>query len=148
MALFKIDVGGDVLVQGPEGQVMHAGFISLEELHNMFKTMGVRLFDRNIRAPLARRDASKTTSVNQKITDTLKRIVIERTQPAGAFAFMHNGVTIYAHRLVGGAGSYEVTEPRVLNGAQTVATAAQFVERFADDPRFKTNSRALAASRG
>ena len=143
VAMFMIDVGGDVLVEGPEGQVMHAGFISLEELHQMFRVMGVRLFDRNIRAPLARRDGSKSTSVNQKITETLKRIVLEQTLLPSAFSFMHNGVTLYAQRLVGKNGRYEITEPRILNGAQSVATVAQFAERFAEDPKFKANLGAL-----
>jgi AIPR protein len=134
--MFKIDVGGDVLVEGPEGQLMHAGFISLEELHNMFKIMGVRLFDRNIRAPLARRDGSKSTSVNQKITETLRRIILDQTLLPSAFSFMHNGVTLYAQRLIGKHGQYEITEPRILNGAQTVATVAQFAERFAENPKF------------
>jgi hypothetical protein len=117
VAIFTIDIGGDVVVGGPEGQMMPAGFVSLEELHDMFKVMGLRLFDRNIRAPLARRDGSKSTSVNQKITETLKRIVLEQTLLPSAFCFMHNGVTIYAQRLIG------ITEPRILNGAQTVATS-------------------------
>lgn len=115
-------------MEGPEGQIMHAGFISLEELHTMFKTMGVGLFDRNIRAPLARRDGSKSTSVNQKITETLKRIMLDQTQLPSAFSFMHNGVTLYAQRLkrlLGKDGQYEITEPRILNGAQTVATVVE-----------------------
>jgi hypothetical protein len=146
-ASFTINLGGDIVAPGPDGETMHTGFVSLADLLAMYRQMNTRLFDRNIRAPLAKRDASKTTSVNQKIADTLRRIVIERTQPAAAFAFMHNGVTIYAQRLVGSKGSYEVTEPRVLNGAQTVATTAQFAERFAEDPRFKANSSALADTR-
>ena len=101
VATFAIDIGGDVLVNGPEGQLMHAGFISLATLHGMFQKMKARLFDRNIRAPLARPDSGKltrgkkSTSVNKKIAETLKRIVINN-EPASAFAFMHNGVTIYA----------------------------------------------------
>src|SRR5205823_663189 len=112
-----------VLVNGPDGQVMHAGFISLAHLHRMFKAMGVRIFDRNIRAPLARPDGSnsksakKSTSVNKKIEETLKRIVLDGSPAASAFAFMHNGVTIYAQRLSGENGKYEITEPRILNGA-------------------------------
>src|ERR1039457_894953 len=137
--MFMIDIGGDVLIEGPEGQVMHAGFISLKDLHDMFKVMGARLFDRNIRGPLARRDGSKSTSVNQKITETLKRIVLEEKSLPSAFSFMHNGVTLYAQRLVGKNGQYEITEPRILNGAQSVATVAQFAERFADNPKFKAN---------
>jgi hypothetical protein len=143
VAMFIIDVGGDVLVEGPDGQVMHAGFISLAELHNMFKVMGVRLFDRNIRAPLARRDGGKSTSVNQKITETLKRILLDQTQMPSAFSFMHNGVTLYAQRLVGKNGRYEITEPRILNGAQSVATVAQFAERYAENPKFQANLGAL-----
>jgi hypothetical protein len=139
VAMFMIDIGGDVLIEGPEGQVMHAGFISLKDLHDMFKVMGARLFDRNIRGPLARRDGSKSTSVNQKITETLKRIVLEEKSLPSAFSFMHNGVTLYAQRLVGKNGQYEITEPRILNGAQSVATVAQFAERFADNPKFKAN---------
>lgn len=151
IATFAIDIGGDVLVDGPDGQVMHAGFISLAQLHRMFKAMGVRLFDRNIRAPLARPDGGKSksgkksTSVNKKIEDTLKRIVLD-DMAASAFAFMHNGVTIYAQRLIvkeERKGKYEITEPRILNGAQTVATVALFAEKYADDPRFKANSGAF-----
>ena len=129
VATFAIDVGGDVLVDGPDGQVMHAGFISLVELHGMFKAMKARLFDRNIRASRApdggkSTSVKKSTSVNKKIEDTLKRIVLDRRQAPSVFSFMHNGVTIYAPRLVGKDGNYEITEPRILNGAQTVATVA------------------------
>jgi len=149
VAKFTIDIGGDVLADGPDGQLMHAGFISLAELQAMFKAMGVRLFDRNIRAPLARPDSEKSnsvkksTSVNKKIAETLKRIVLNGTQAASAFSFMHNGVTIYAPRLTGKDGRYEITEPRILNGAQTVATVAQFAKECGEDPRFKTNARAF-----
>jgi hypothetical protein len=139
VAMFTINVGGDALVEGPDGQVMHVGFISLEELHDMFKVMGARLFDRNIRSPLARRDGSKTTSVNQKITETLKHIVLEQLVSPSTFSFMHNGVALYAQRLLGKDGRYEITEPRILNGAQTLATVAQFAERFAENPKFKAN---------
>lgn len=151
VATFTIDIGGEVLVNGPERQLMHAGFISLAMLNSMFQTMKARLFDRNIRAPLARPDGGKSkqgkksTSVNKKITETLKRIVINN-EPASAFAFMHNGVTIYAPRLTRVAdkdGTYEVTEPRVLNGAQTVAAVARFVEEYANDPRFTANHHAF-----
>jgi AIPR protein len=123
--------------------MMHAGFISLEELHDMFKVMGLRLFDRNIRAPLDRRDGSKSTPVNRKITETLKRIVLEQTLSPSAFCFMHNGVTMYAQRLIGKNGQYEIVEPRILNGAQTVATVAQFAEKSAENPKFKINAHAL-----
>jgi hypothetical protein len=143
VAMFTVDIGGDVLVEGPERQMLHAGFISMAALHDMFKVMGARLFDRNIRAPLARRDGSKSTSVNQKITETLKRIVLDQTLQPTAFCFMHNGVTLYAQRLIGKNGQYEITEPRILNGAQTVATLAQFAERFADHPRFTSNADVL-----
>jgi hypothetical protein len=139
VATFTIDLGGDVLVAGPDGQLMRTGFISLDALQGMFKAMGMRLFDRNIRAPLAKRDGTKSTSVNQKITDTLKRIVLNRTQEPSAFSFMHNGVTLYAQRLTGNQGQYEITEPRVLNGAQTVATVAQFVEKHSENPEFKNS---------
>ncbi len=139
VAIFTINIGGDVLVQGPDRQVMHVGFISLRELHEMFKVMGPRLFDRNIRGPLARRDGGKSTSVNQKITETLKRVVLEQTLLPSAFSFMHNGVTLYAQRLLGRDGQYEITEPRILNGAQTVATVAQFAERHGENPNFKAN---------
>jgi hypothetical protein len=137
VASFKINIGGDVLVDGPDGQRMHAGFISLAELYRMFQVMKVRLFDRNIRAPLSRPDGSKSTSkkkssVNQKISDSLKRIVLDGNQAPSTFAFLHNGVTMYVQRLEGSAGTYEVTEPRILNGAQTVATLVQFAEKYAD----------------
>src|ERR1035441_4720433 len=41
--------------------------------------------------------------------------------------------------IVGKNGRYEITEPRILNGAQSVATVAQFADRFAEDPRLRAN---------
>jgi len=46
VATFLIDIGGDVLTQVPDGQLIH-----LKDLLNMFRTIA-RLFDRNIRAPV------------------------------------------------------------------------------------------------
>lgn len=139
LAKFSIDMGGDTLVEGPEEQVMHAGFISLEALLNMYKVMGSRFFHRNIRAPLDHPDGSKSKSVNKKVMECFRKIVLEQTQSPLEFSFMHNGVALYTPKMLGNHGQYEVIEPQILNGAQTVATVAQFSKQYAEDPRFKSN---------
>jgi len=54
--------------------------------------------------------------------------VIEGKEHAKVFAFNHNGVTLFAEALSATDGKFKVSEPRLLNGAQTVTTFARFLK--------------------
>jgi hypothetical protein len=54
--------------------------------------------------------------------------VIDGKEDAKAFTFNHNGVTLFAEELTATGGQFKITEPRLLNGAQTVTTFARFLE--------------------
>jgi hypothetical protein len=113
---------------GPNSETMTIGFIRLVDLHAMYQEMGQRFFERNIRAAL-----SEYGAVNRSIKQSLKRIVIDSKEDAKVFAFNHNGVTLFAEALTTTDGQFKITEPRLLNGAQTVTTFAKFLENNKDN---------------
>ena len=115
---------------GPSGEEMNVGFVRLWDLLGIFRGMGQRFFERNIRAGLSEDEAP-----NRAISRTLQQIILEGKVEASMFAFNHNGVTISAEKLEQVGEVYRVTEPRLLNGAQTVTTFSRFLERKKDDPR-------------
>lgn len=89
----------------------------------MYREMGERFFERNIRAALPEDEA-----VNRSIQQSIKRVVVDGKESAHAFAFNHNGVTLFAENLDQQNGGFKVTEPRLLNGAQTVTTFGRFLK--------------------
>jgi hypothetical protein len=106
----------------------------------MFEEMGQRFLDRNIRSGLTGDEAP-----NRAITKALKDIVIdEKTDPA-VFLFNHNGVTLSAQKLQPKDGTFEITEPRILNGAQTVTTCNRFLKKFSEHPKLAQNRARLEA---
>lgn len=126
--------------QGPSGEIMHVGFVRLVDLQNMYAAMGQRFFERNIRAAL-----SADQSVNRCIARALKRIVILGEHDPSVFAFNHNGVTLSAEKLERQDGQFRVTEPRILNGAQTVTTFARFLQANQGNPQLDAHKEALEA---
>jgi len=60
----------------------------------MYREMGQRFFERNIRAALP-----EDKAVNRSIQQSIKRIVLERREDPKVFAFNHNGVTLFAEDL-------------------------------------------------
>jgi hypothetical protein len=114
---------------GPNSEIMTVGFIRLMDLYSMYRDMGERFFERNIRAALPQGEA-----VNRSIQQTLRRIILDGKEDVAVFAFNHNGVTLYAEALSESPGgghsdtNYRITEPRLLNGAQTVTTLARFLK--------------------
>ncbi|MBK9373605.1 MAG: AIPR family protein [Holophagales bacterium] len=94
--------------------------------------MGPRLFERNIRFGLGEEEGA-----NRSLRRAFEKIVIDGADPAGLFAFTHNGVTLSVEKLVVEDGTARVTEPRVLNGAQTLTTLARFIERNREHPEFR-----------
>lgn len=120
---------------GPGGERMTVGFIRLQDLNAMYQEMGQRFFERNIRAALP-----DTEAVNRSIQQSLKRVVVDGKEEPASFAFNHNGVTLSAETLVQGASVYQVTEPRLLNGAQTVTTFARFLKANDGNPVIRERS--------
>lgn len=106
------------------GEQLHVGFVRLLDLYRMYREMGQRLFERNIRAGL-----DPDGPVNKKIRSALAD-VLDGKAPASAFVFNHNGVTISAERIDLTLEGASVVEPRVLNGAQTITSLARFLESY------------------
>jgi hypothetical protein len=85
--------------------------------------MGERFFERNIRAAL-----SEDKAINRSIQHAIRRIVLEDKESAEEFAVDHNGVSIFAETMDRSNGDCAITEPRLLNGAQSVTTFARFMK--------------------
>ena len=108
--------------QSEGGEELHVGFVGVLDLYKMFREMGQRLFERNIRSGL---DADGP--INKKIRAALSDVVEGKASPS-AFVFNHNGITISAQTLEIDGERAHITEPRVLNGAQTITSLARFID--------------------
>lgn len=115
---------------GPNGEIMNVGMIRLMDLHRIYKEMGKRFFERNIRYGLGSGEA-----VNRAISRSLKSILLEGKETPEVFAFNHNGISLFAEKVVHIDGTYHIVAPRLLNGAQTVTTFAEFIESNTDNPK-------------
>ncbi len=127
---YPMTISKPIMRLGPGGEEMNVGFVRLWDLIGIFRGMGQRFFERNIRAGLSEDEAP-----NRAISRSLNQIILEGKVEASMFAFNHNGVTISAEKLEQSGDVYRVTEPRLLNGAQTVTTFSRFLERKKEDPR-------------
>lgn len=131
---FDLNMSGDLSYVAPEGQTMHVGFVRLRELHAMFVAMKERFLDRNIRSLLSGRKPGGETAVNRRLLKAFEEIVITRKTDPNVFAFNHNGVTLFAEMMQGTDGNYKITEPRLLNGAQTIGSFDAFTSAHKDSP--------------
>lgn len=123
----------DVLhVDGPAGEQMHIALIRLADLEQMYRDLGQRFFDSNIRYGLG-----EGGSVNRAIAATLKQIVLDGAEQPEAFAFNHNGITLYCEGFEMQEGRCSLRAPRLLNGAQTVTTAVGFLEKHKNSPKLE-----------
>lgn len=120
---YPVQLEETVVRPGPNGETMTLGFVPLVSIYDMYREMGERFFERNIRAALPEEKA-----VNRSISQSFKRIVLEAKDDPSVFAFNHNGVSLFAEALNRMDGNYKITEPRLLNGAQTVTTLARFIK--------------------
>lgn len=134
---YSLDMAQPLMGTGPVGERMLIGLVKLTDLHAMYREMGTRFFERNIRAALP-----DTQAVNRALSRAFKRIVLDKADPPTVFAFNHNGVTFAAEKCEEQDGTYSVTEPRLLNGAQTITTFARFLDANADNPALR-NGRSL-----
>ena len=139
---FEIPVSAPVIAEGPNGEKMHIGFASLAGLGQMFQSIGPRFFDANIRYGLG-----ESKAVNRAISKSLKSIVLEKSDEPGVFAFNHNGITLSAERADFDDEMSRITAPRLLNGAQTVTTLAEFLKANKDNPALAAGRERLEAIR-
>ena len=135
---YDLTIKEHLIQRGPNGEVMHVCFVPLITLREMYVNMGSRLLERNIRFLI-----SEHTPPNRAITKALHNIIIEEKEHASVFAFNHVGVTLQAERVLMTEGSIKITEPRLLNGAQTVSTFNTFLEKHAAHPAIKNGSALL-----
>jgi hypothetical protein len=126
---FTIRMQSRIDLPGPNGMRMHVGFVPLIDLYAIRMTLGRRFLERNIRFALP-----PDGHVNRALSDTFAAILLKKKQVPSVFPIHHNGITLSAGLLESkGPGSDEVVvyAPRLLNGAQTVSTFADFWERNA-----------------
>ncbi len=121
--VYPLHVQGAMEQSGPAGETMHLTFARLTDLHAIYADLRWHFFERNIRAALDPDEA-----VNVALKRAFRRIVLDGKEPAQAFAFNHNGITLAAERFEPSNGVCQITAPRLLNGAQTVSTFAAFLE--------------------
>jgi hypothetical protein len=100
--------------------------------------MKQRFFERNIRAGLSEDEAP-----NRAIKKSLKEIALDRVESPSVFAFNHNGVTIFAEKFERKDGIFQVTEPRLLNGAQTITSFDTFLQLNKGSQRLEEGKDAL-----
>ncbi len=131
---FTIPVEKVMAASGPAAQQLHLGMIRLADLQRMHADLGSRFFDRNIRYGLGEGEA-----VNRAITRALRQIVIDSTEEPEVFCFDHNGITLFAEQIEWKGGQCTLTAPRLLNGAQTVTTASEFLAANKKNPQLDAN---------
>jgi hypothetical protein len=110
------------------------GFVRLMDLLRVYKSLGQRFFDRNIRAGL-----SPDNPPNKRIRAALAEIVLNEKEDPAVFAFRHNGVTLAAEKLGLAGNNLTLHVPRLLNGAQTVTSLERFLDQYADHSALKRN---------
>ena len=133
---YAIALGPTLNISGDQNEMMVA-LVPLDSLHQMYKDLGERFFEKNIRSGLD--DGSMT---NDHIKGSLDRI-ISGEEAAENFTLYHNGITLTAQRLESDGVQLRMVEPRVLNGAQTIKILKQFVDQH-EKTRNKRKSKAKA----
>lgn len=107
-------------------KIAYYGTIALSDLADLHKLHGKALYQKNIRTWLGHK-----TPVNESIQETLA------AQPA-RFQYLNNGVTALCEEIAPKVGmkteqrEFELTGFSIINGAQTVASTANFVAENPD----------------
>lgn len=136
---YRVSFRGWIPFNTPHDDRLYLGFLRLMDLYNMYKDMGIRFFERNIRSGL-----SPDKPPNRAIRQALKEIVLQLNTPPEVFTFNHNGVTLAAEK-VESIGPEEVllVEPRLLNGAQTITSLHTFLRDNEGNPKLDNNKTIL-----
>jgi hypothetical protein len=137
---YPIQLTNHISRGGPAGESLHVGFVRAVDLHAMFMDMGQRFFERNIRGSL-----SPESSVNRSLERTFRSVVLEEKESPLAFSFNHNGITLSAEELKQTDSGWRITEPRLLNGAQTITSFARFLKGNENNPKLSEHRETLEA---
>lgn len=135
---YSLELEDTISMLGPDNEVLTVGFVRIMELYAMFKEMGSRFFDRNIRGALPEDEV-----VNRSLTRAFRRIVLEGKDLPAVFPFNHNGVALSAELIEEDDGHLRIVEPRILNGVQTLITLERFLSASSDHDAFRQGSRKL-----
>jgi len=107
---------------GPTDEAMSVGFVRLVDLLAMYKEMGQRFFERNIRAGLNERRRSTGRLLRRS-----SPLSLMGPNDPRVFAFTITASPSPQSDWSDRTAILKVTEPRLLNGAQTVTTYARFL---------------------
>ena len=137
---YPIHLTDHIARTGPNEESLHVGFVRLVDLQAMFADMGQRFFERNIRSSLP-----PESTVNRSLERAFRSAVLDEKESPLAFAFNHNGVTLSAEALHQTDSGWRITEPRLLNGAQTITTFARFLKANETNPKLAERHEQLEA---
>jgi hypothetical protein len=137
---YPLELTQTISMPGPDNEQLTVGFVRLMELFSMYKEMGSRFFDRNIRGALPEDEV-----VNRSLTKAFRRIVLEGRDLPSVFPFNHNGMALSAEALEQADGRTRVIEPRILNGVQTLITLDRFLTASAGNAALQQGTRKLEA---
>jgi len=139
---YYITLENSICSKTQKGEQMRIGFISLIDLYGMYREMGNRFFERNIRAGL-----SPDKPPNRAMRRALADIVLEEKENPDAFEFDHNGITLAAEQMAEENGRVLIVEPHLLNGAQTITSLAKFLKDNEGNPALEKNENLLRSIR-
>lgn len=128
----------DCVLTEADGKTMYVGFLPIMDLFQIYKILGQKFLDRNIRMGL-----SAENSPNKNIRKALADIVLNEKTSPDLFSFNHNGVTLAAEHLDFKDTHAVIKAPSLLNGAQTITSVAKFIEENEDNPKLKSNKNLL-----
>ena len=111
---------------GESGALLSLAYIPLFNLVKLYREMGDRLFNKNVRLTLIPFKDAKARVVNP-MEKTLTQICSKEI-PVEMFTFFHIGVTLSTKAELHKKGSeYELEDPSIINGCQTVTIADRFL---------------------
>lgn len=140
---YEIPLQGAIPFETSDGQQkMLVGFTRLMDLYGMYKEMGQRFFERNIRYGL-----SPDKPPNKSMRTALADIVLQEKQDPTVFTFNHNGVTLAAQQVEVSEGDSQmkIVEPRLLNGAQSITSFNKFLQDNERNPALKKGEAKLSS---
>lgn len=124
---YRFRMDPTVEAQGPSGEQLRLGFVPLVDILAAFEGMRERFLERNIRFGLGQKK-----HVNRVLRSAFEAAVRDSGATSQLFVFHHNGVTLAAEKAENQDGVLMLTEPRLLNGAQTLTTFHQFYKDLQD----------------
>ncbi|MFN0198720.1 MAG: AIPR family protein [Planctomycetaceae bacterium] len=139
----SISITNSSCIRSEDGKrEMHVGFVPMMDLYRIYRSLGQRFLDRNIRSGL-----SADNPPNRKIREALTDIVLKQNSPPDVFSFNHNGVTLAAEQLQFIDGRAIINVPRLLNGAQSITSVAKFLLDNEGHPALANGAPALESIR-